>query len=156
MLRRPPISTRTDTLFPYTTLFRSRQLRVLKSVDAADPGVQALLAHGARAEVVAAQPASAFAQGRSLSVASAAERGGGGVGRDRQCRRDWRRLHLRHAWDVRCGYSRKYSERAQVPGGHGSHASGAMAPRRRCGDFHQWSVGTYAPGQDPAIGKESG
>src|SRR3546814_4387481 len=25
MLRRPPSSTRTDTLFPYTTLFRSRQ-----------------------------------------------------------------------------------------------------------------------------------
>src|SRR3546814_1962356 len=25
MLRRPPRSTRTDTLFPYTTLFRSRQ-----------------------------------------------------------------------------------------------------------------------------------
>src|SRR3546814_10544890 len=30
MIRRPPISTRTDTLFPYTTLFRSLQLaRVL-------------------------------------------------------------------------------------------------------------------------------
>src|SRR3546814_12211750 len=27
MSRRPPGSTRTDTLFPYTTLFRSRQLR---------------------------------------------------------------------------------------------------------------------------------
>src|SRR3546814_5961951 len=27
MLRRPPRSTRTDTLFPYTTLFRSRGLR---------------------------------------------------------------------------------------------------------------------------------
>src|SRR3546814_12481851 len=27
MLRRPPKSTLTDTLFPYTTLFRSRQLR---------------------------------------------------------------------------------------------------------------------------------
>src|SRR3546814_17725181 len=27
MLRRPPRSTRTDTLFPYTTLFRSRQTR---------------------------------------------------------------------------------------------------------------------------------
>src|SRR3546814_1880956 len=27
MLRRPPISTRTDTLFPYTTLFRSRRHR---------------------------------------------------------------------------------------------------------------------------------
>src|SRR3546814_19412955 len=26
MIRRPPRSTRTDTLFPYTTLFRSRQL----------------------------------------------------------------------------------------------------------------------------------
>src|SRR3546814_16177451 len=28
MLRRPPRSTRTDTLFPYTTLFRSRQVHV--------------------------------------------------------------------------------------------------------------------------------
>src|SRR3546814_18306517 len=28
MLRRPPRSTRTDTLFPYTTLFRSRPIRV--------------------------------------------------------------------------------------------------------------------------------
>src|SRR3546814_17510410 len=27
MIRRPPRSTRTDTLFPYTTLFRSRQNR---------------------------------------------------------------------------------------------------------------------------------
>src|SRR3546814_8137013 len=27
MIRRPPRSTRTDTLFPYTTLFRSWQLR---------------------------------------------------------------------------------------------------------------------------------
>src|SRR3546814_15493074 len=28
MIRRPPRSTRTDTLFPYTTLFRSRELAV--------------------------------------------------------------------------------------------------------------------------------
>src|SRR3546814_4373910 len=28
MIRRPPRSTRTDTLFPYTTLFRSRQRRL--------------------------------------------------------------------------------------------------------------------------------
>src|SRR3546814_2936395 len=27
MIRRPPRSTRTDTLFPYTTLFRSQQLK---------------------------------------------------------------------------------------------------------------------------------
>src|SRR3546814_16036659 len=29
MIRRPPISTRTDTLFPYTTLFRSDGYRVV-------------------------------------------------------------------------------------------------------------------------------
>src|SRR3546814_13430798 len=27
MIRRPPRSTRTDTLFPYTTLFRSKQIK---------------------------------------------------------------------------------------------------------------------------------
>src|SRR3546814_8977912 len=41
MIRRPPISTRTDTLFPYTTLFRSDVLH-RAFVDAfqcrADPG----------------------------------------------------------------------------------------------------------------------
>src|SRR3546814_19103804 len=31
MIRRPPRSTRTDTLFPYTTLFRSAQPRVARS-----------------------------------------------------------------------------------------------------------------------------
>src|SRR3546814_4025221 len=30
MIRRPPRSTRTDTLFPYTTLFRSRDFALLK------------------------------------------------------------------------------------------------------------------------------
>src|SRR3546814_3414121 len=30
MIRRPPISTRTDTLFPYTTLFRSFMKRVME------------------------------------------------------------------------------------------------------------------------------
>src|SRR3546814_3479178 len=36
MIRRPPRSTRTDTLFPYTTLFRSLELGVL--AEAADEG----------------------------------------------------------------------------------------------------------------------
>src|SRR3546814_5617548 len=31
MIRRPPISTRTDTLFPYTTLFRSRAVKFASS-----------------------------------------------------------------------------------------------------------------------------
>src|SRR3546814_10993280 len=35
MIRRPPRSTRTDTLFPYTTLFRSR-LFVVQQVDLLD------------------------------------------------------------------------------------------------------------------------
>src|SRR3546814_13126741 len=43
MIRRPPRSTRTDTLFPYTTLFRS-ETKVLDRVSqlqpaAADPGM---------------------------------------------------------------------------------------------------------------------
>src|SRR3546814_4113448 len=33
MIRRPPRSTRTDTLFPYTTLFRSLPLRGERGVD---------------------------------------------------------------------------------------------------------------------------
>src|SRR3546814_3317016 len=39
MIRRPPRSTRTDTLFPYTTLFRSarrREIEVMKLVGATD------------------------------------------------------------------------------------------------------------------------
>src|SRR3546814_1968147 len=32
MIRRPPRSTRTDTLFPYTTLFRSRRWHSCKSI----------------------------------------------------------------------------------------------------------------------------
>src|SRR3546814_2129675 len=36
MIRRPPRSTRTDTLFPYTTLFRSRVSRYAAAVDSTD------------------------------------------------------------------------------------------------------------------------
>src|SRR3546814_1988475 len=39
MIRRPPRSTRTDTLFPYTPLFRSRPVLWGLAVDGAD-GVQ--------------------------------------------------------------------------------------------------------------------
>src|SRR3546814_11454554 len=46
MIRRPPRSTRTDTLFPYTTLFRSQH-----GAGETHPGMQAeqLEAHGGRA-----------------------------------------------------------------------------------------------------------
>src|SRR3546814_4835676 len=36
MIRRPPRSTRTDTLFPYTTLFRSTILDLLEVLDQGD------------------------------------------------------------------------------------------------------------------------
>src|SRR3546814_18394384 len=36
MIRRPPRSTRTDTLFPYTTLFRSRLARFNFTIDPTD------------------------------------------------------------------------------------------------------------------------
>src|SRR3546814_5866291 len=39
MIRRPPRSTRTDTLFPYTTLFRSVQGQLQVAADAFDVGL---------------------------------------------------------------------------------------------------------------------
>src|SRR3546814_17704756 len=38
MIRRPPRSTRTDTLFPYTTLFRSRSPALFRALDRMRPG----------------------------------------------------------------------------------------------------------------------
>src|SRR3546814_10143690 len=38
MIRRPPISTRTDTLFPYTTLFRSSGMTPLATLQAGFSG----------------------------------------------------------------------------------------------------------------------
>src|SRR3546814_12658599 len=40
MIRRPPRSTRTDTLFPYTTLFRSHRARPVPAGDAAGRGLK--------------------------------------------------------------------------------------------------------------------
>src|SRR3546814_2377202 len=50
MIRRPPCSTRTDTLFPYTTLFRSRlQLRQMRAGGLRrHPGLGGKLAGGQR------------------------------------------------------------------------------------------------------------
>src|SRR3546814_19878115 len=58
MIRRPPRSTRTDTLFPYTTLFRSEDLRdfgparnreqnVAAGIDLCQRGVSLAAPHGA-------------------------------------------------------------------------------------------------------------
>src|SRR3546814_14318100 len=49
MIRRPPRSTRTDTLFPYTTLFRSLEIHHVVAQAAAfqrQPGIMGLAQHG--------------------------------------------------------------------------------------------------------------
>src|SRR3546814_13195393 len=55
MIRRPPRSTRTDTLFPYTTLFRSRSTDVHTQSRLAGPGLDviALARAGQRAAFAA-------------------------------------------------------------------------------------------------------
>src|SRR3546814_1179109 len=49
MIRRPPRSTRTDTLFPYTTLFRS-DTAIMRRVNVADFEARALAGQTARPE----------------------------------------------------------------------------------------------------------
>src|SRR3546814_16069389 len=44
MIRRPPRSTRTDTLFPYTTLFRSPQLIDIDDPAQFEPAIERALA----------------------------------------------------------------------------------------------------------------
>src|SRR3546814_19416730 len=48
MIRRPPRSTRTDTLFPYTTLFRSRHGGGCGAARVVQQARVAFLRHGAR------------------------------------------------------------------------------------------------------------
>src|SRR3546814_13458540 len=56
MIRRPPRSTRTDTLFPYTTLFRSEGFRTLKAILEAKPDTKVIVVsgHGERASALTA------------------------------------------------------------------------------------------------------
>src|SRR3546814_18674679 len=81
MIRRPPRSTRTDTLFPYTTLFRSLPLRVEK-LDAGGRSRLETLAHQCGGAVRRslrpggagdAQPPGAEAGKRILAVAQGIE-----------------------------------------------------------------------------------
>src|SRR3546814_8855483 len=56
MIRRPPRSTRTDTLFPYTTLFRSAPIRRMRIEEAADQQIGLLGAAVPGAEAQAFEP----------------------------------------------------------------------------------------------------
>src|SRR3546814_7057786 len=65
MIRRPPRPTRTDTLFPYTTLFRSRAIAALGEVVVVLAGLQqiTLRLHLPRVGGLSRQPVCHFAEG---------------------------------------------------------------------------------------------
>src|SRR3546814_15492524 len=85
MIRRPPRSTRTDTLLPYTTLFRSRMAAVAN--DRAQPLADAAAVHDLRhrARPGADRLHAVALRGATLMAPAAAAgvrhvRGGGGAG----------------------------------------------------------------------------
>src|SRR3546814_714053 len=90
MIRRPPRSTRTDTLFPYTTLFRSRSRR------SSAPGLYARLCQ-ARAFGAEADADDLFRGARRQSVARGVAAGGGAARRSGPRARAARRGAARRA-----------------------------------------------------------
>src|SRR3546814_14262558 len=67
MIRRPPRSTRTDTLFPYTTLFRSDKLNTIDG-----DVVEAVIADMAHDEEEASRPATTAPSSREPAPAAMA------------------------------------------------------------------------------------
>src|SRR3546814_1800805 len=65
MIRRPPRSTRTDTLFPYTTLFRSRHHHLHLGHQRQPEGRSPQEQHAGRAELAVGQGAGAHPRRRS-------------------------------------------------------------------------------------------
>src|SRR3546814_1154525 len=79
MMRRPPRSTRTDTLFPYTTLFRSGSRRAC----GADPGrrqsADAVSGKRVRARAVRPQRTAGLAESRGARTATRSEPAAGAL-----------------------------------------------------------------------------
>src|SRR3546814_12208608 len=82
MIRRPPRSTRTDTLFPYTTLFRSLAVGQMAGARGED---------GARGDGAARRDRGFCELAHGGAMDRPARRHGGGLGR-----RDLRRRYARH------------------------------------------------------------
>src|SRR3546814_19719191 len=79
MIRRPPRSTRTDTLFPYTTLFQSILHRAGRAGQREDIGPARNDGTGARldrrgADRPIAEPAEQLAEARNILAVEAAQR----------------------------------------------------------------------------------
>src|SRR3546814_12121135 len=69
MIRRPPRSTRTDTLFPYTTLFRSRSVHLYaRSVRAQQQWVSRAGGEGVRVGPYRVDPAARTVDGRAYDL----------------------------------------------------------------------------------------
>src|SRR3546814_13231713 len=121
MIRRPPRSTRTDTLFPYTTLFRSR-------------GGGADAAAGGRVAVGAARRrAKRYGRGTDAARAPDVEpcRAGRALARGRRkpaVRRDDRHRH-EPAWTADRGRERRG---AWPPGGRSEERRGGKECIRKC------------------------
>src|SRR3546814_20228520 len=69
MIRRQPRSTRTDTLFPYTTLFRSPRYRARIPVEDVRPQLPRLRPHRRRLAAVERLPARRRTAGTALGMA---------------------------------------------------------------------------------------
>src|SRR3546814_13540144 len=81
MIRRTPRSTRTDTLFPYTTLFRSVRRRVgLRSIGMAAVAEPRGSQRRHAAELAAAEDADGGARGKRARERAGGRRGGRAAG----------------------------------------------------------------------------
>src|SRR3546814_17108939 len=106
MIRRPPRSTRTDTLFPYTTLFRSPGLAdgrpCLRKLLGAPPGpaIHLLLPEALSLRLGERPQGPDGGRGRRLHAAAP-----GGAGADRRAWRGPRRPHRRDRNSVGAGKS---------------------------------------------------
>src|SRR3546814_16639963 len=74
MIRRPPRSTRTDTLFPYTTLFRSKAGQLLFTIDArpAQAALDQARAQLARSQATLVNARTELARSETLAASQAA------------------------------------------------------------------------------------
>src|SRR3546814_14975009 len=122
MIRRPPRSTRTDTLFPYTTLFRSGRIEraVVEADAAAEAGGLVLLAGGdlARPQRGAVLGRQGLDDGIDIARIAPA------VGHDRRAGQP---LAVRSALDLRSPGTRQRSPQRLLPHRFGRHRTSLVA-----------------------------
>src|SRR3546814_8920004 len=73
MIRRPPRSTRTDTLFPYTTLFRSAEIVASIASKSAGPGTRASIDEFTETTSRGIEDVGGAAKGKAIIILNPAE-----------------------------------------------------------------------------------